>query len=172
MRIEAIRARLFDVDGELQCSFERVLPLPGAEEFDLTAREREKRKREENTSRRPDVINFLIARELLEHGAKLWIVPSALPEEARELWDADDQRFQFELDATDPNNPKFVWRPEPGGEKTVSPSSAPYHLCKALSPERDVPGYRSVGDKFTIMPRGKTVGQLADEHGWSSEPSG
>ena len=81
MRIEAIRARLFDVDGELQCSFERVLPLPGAEEFDLTAREREKRKRDENTSRRPDVINFLIASELLSHGAKLWILPSALPEE-------------------------------------------------------------------------------------------
>jgi hypothetical protein len=39
-------------------------------------------------------------------------------------------------------------------------------------PERDVPRYRAVGDKFTVAPGGKTVGQLAEEHGWSSGPAG
>lgn len=168
MRIEAIRAHLFAVGDELQCSFERVLPLPGAEEFDLTVRAREKRKREENTSRRPDVINFLIANGALSGGATLWIVPSVLPAEVRDSWRADDPRFWFELNATDPKNPKFVWRPDADTELTLSPSTAPYHVSKALLPDRDFRLYRSVHEKFTTAPEGKTLGELAEEHGWTS----
>ena len=168
MRIEAIRAHLFAVGDELHCSFERVLPLPGAEEFDLTARQRENRRREENTARRPDVINFLIEHGALATGQRLWILPSVLPPEVRETWCADDARFQFELNASDPRNPKFVWRPNADTELTVSPSTAPYHLFKSLLPDRDFRLYRSVHEKFTTAPEGKTLGELAEEHGWTS----
>lgn len=168
MRIEAIRARLFDAGADLQCSFERVLPLPGAEEFDLTVREREKRKRDENTARRPDVINFLIAKGILANGDVLWIAPSALPEDVRDRWAADDPLFKFQLVAGDPRNPKFMWHPEPDNEQTLSPSTAPYHVSKALCPDRDFRLYRSVHEKFTVEPQGKTVGELAEEHGWTS----
>lgn len=169
MRIEAIRAQLFDVAGEMECSFERVLPLPGVEEFDLTVREREKRKRDENTSRRPDVINFLIAAGLLSDGDTLWIVRSVLPEQVRDLWAEDDPRFYFELAASDPKNPKFVWRPDADTVMTLSPSTAPYHVSKALLPDRDFRLYRSVHEKFTVEPDGTTVGELADAHGWTSD---
>ena len=169
VRIEAIRANLFVVGDELQASFERVLPLPGAEEFDLTIREREARKRDENTSRRPDVVNFLIAKGLLTGGRTLWIVPNVLPEEVRDTWALDDPRFHFELDAADPKNPKFIWRPSADTELTVSPSTALYHVSKALLPDRDFPLYRSVHEKFTVEPKGKTLGELAEEHGWISD---
>jgi hypothetical protein len=145
---------------------------PGAEEFDLTVREREKRKRDENTARRPDVINFLLASGHLAGGDTLWIVPGVLPAKVREQWNASDPRFQFELVATDPKNPKFIWRPDPDTELTFSPSTAPYHVSKALLPDRDFRLYSSVHEKFTVSPGGKTVGELAEEHGWTSDTVG
>jgi hypothetical protein len=168
LRIEAIRARLFDVGRELQCTFERALPLPGADEFDLTVRERENRKRGENTTRRPDVINFLVAHGVLADGAKLWLLPAFLPADLRDQWQVDDARFQFELVA-DPKNPKFRWRPTEGEEQTFPPSTALYWVVQRLDPEREFRRYHAVHEKFSTQPNGKAVGELAAEHGWASD---
>jgi hypothetical protein len=168
VRIEAIRAMLFDAGGQLECSFERVLPLPGADEFDLTVRQRENRRREENTARRPDVIKFLIRKGLLGTGARLWIVPGVLPEAVRDRWSADDPTFYFEL-VGDDRNPKLQWRPDDETDEVLSPSTVPYHVSKRLLPEREFRLYRSVHEKFTLAPHGATLGGLAEEHGWSSD---
>lgn len=54
MPIEVINARLFETAPEqYSIAFERLLPLAGEEEFDLTVRELEDRKREDNIMRRP-----------------------------------------------------------------------------------------------------------------------
>lgn len=172
LRIEAILVRLFVTNGgESQLTFERVLPLAGEDEFDLTVREREKRKRDENLARRPDVINFLLAKGLLNDGDRLWLARWVLPDEVRDRWSPEHVLFQVEVDASE-RSPKFIWRPTEDAEsQRLSPSRVPYHILRELVPDGEFRQYRSVHDKFLLSPGGKTVGQLAEENGWADDGS-
>lgn len=173
VRIEAITIRLFETaPGDYQLTFDRVLPLPGADAFDMTTREREKRKREENIARRPDVLNFLLKKGILADSQKLWLGTWVLPAEDRDGWASDDPRLEVLIKAH-PSAPKLVWQPPGESEPlALSPSTVPYHVLTRLFPEAgEFRKYRSVHDKFRVAPDGHTLGEIAESHGWTNEDS-
>jgi hypothetical protein len=171
VRIEAILARLFEATNEgdvrYHLSFERLLPLPGDEEFDLTVRERERRRRSENLSRRrPDIVPSLLAEGHLQDGQRLWITRNALPVYARDRYDPDDIAFQVTLDASG-DQPKFSWQPATDTPpELVSPSTVIYRVVRHLFPDRDAGRkHHGVGRRFATSPSGPTLKEIAVANG-------
>ena len=178
VHIEAIQARLFEGVAEspgptpYHLTFERLLPLPGEDEFDLTTRERENRRRKENISRRrPDIVPLLLDAGLLSEGQELWLSPVGLPSDARHLLDPDSPNpiFRVNVDSSD-GTTKFRWhQPETPEPELLSPSAVPARITKALLPDRNVRRHQAVGRRFTLEPGGKTLKEVAEEHGlWDS----
>lgn len=171
MPIEAIAVRLFNQgDGRYGLTFERLLPLPGEEEFDMTVRRREDRKRSENISRRPAVVPLLLGRGLLQHGQKLWVHKNVLLAKDRDLHDPDSPVFQVEVHAA--NGPaKFAWRSEEGASpELLSPSGVGYRVYEAVTDWDGGPFSTAVASSFTVEPNGKTLEQLALEQGVRAPP--
>jgi|GEM_PF-4045515 len=166
MPIEAIRAQLV-VSGEAkQFSFDRILPLPGDEAFDLTVREREVQRRERNESRqrKARIFPLLVSKGLLKEGDRIWLTEGAFKPEHRRLFKAGDQMFSGEVRTSSP--PKLLWRPNPDSQaEEVSPASLAHRICEELL-EDPVDGFGTpVAYNFTLGETGPTLGELANENG-------
>jgi hypothetical protein len=164
MRLEAITVRLFERGtGSFSLAFERMLPLPSEEQFDMTVREREDRKRQENVTRRPAVLPLLIAGGHLHHGQTLYATPTLLTVEHRDLWDPTDTVFQVRLHAPGGSAPKFVWRPaadEP--EELLAPSQVAHRIyCRVVDWDPGRTFSTPVATNFSVEPAGPTLEQLA-----------
>lgn len=95
MPIEAIAVRLFEqAAGAYAISFERLLPLPGEDQFDMTVRQREERRKAENTTRNRPCVPLLLESGHLQDGQTIWLAKNALLQEYRDLWDPNDIAFQ------------------------------------------------------------------------------
>jgi hypothetical protein len=71
VRLEAITVRLFELAPQkFSIAFERLLPLPAEQDFDMTIREREDLQRKKNTSRRAAVLPLLVQAGKLQHHQK------------------------------------------------------------------------------------------------------
>lgn len=169
MPIEAIRVQLVVPGDAKQLSFDRVLPLPGDEAFDLTVREREVQRRAQNEGRqrRGRVFPLLIKEGVLKEGDRLWLVEGALKAEHRHLFKAGDQRFSGTVRTSSP--PKLLWQFEPGAEPVpVSPASLVFEVCEALLDEPVAPFGTPVAENFTLGEDGPTLAELAAANGlWS-----
>jgi hypothetical protein len=171
MPIEAIRVQLVVAGDAHQFSFDRILPLPGDEAFDLTVREREVQRRERNESRqrKARIFPLLVSKGLLKEGDRIWLIESALKAEHRQLFRTGDPMFSGEVQASFP--PKLTWRASPTAEpEEVSPASLAHRICDELL-EEEVPGFGTpVAYNFTLGENGPTLGELATENGLWMEP--
>jgi hypothetical protein len=167
VRIEAITMRLFETAPKrYSLAFERLLPLPAEEEFDMTIRERENRQRVENTSRRPAVLPLLVNEGKLHHDQTLWVTKSVLLVEDRDRWDPDSVVFQVRVHAPDGAQPKLAWRAsESDPEEIYSPSTIPSHVYRTVLPGWTKEFTTAVGPAFSITPDGKTLEEIALEEG-------
>lgn len=172
MPIEAISARLFETpDAHLVVAFERLLPLPGVEEFDLTLRKREERKREANVRRRqrPAVVPLLVKQGTVKEGQTLYVHKTVLPAARRDLYDPSAAPFQVIVRVSN-GSPKFAWRPDADAAlQDFSPSAIAHEIYKALLDDwNGEPFSTAVATSFTIEPNGKTLADIAlDEGLWS-----
>jgi hypothetical protein len=170
MPVEAIAARLFETpDGQRVVAFERLLPLPGEDEFDLTLRRREELKREDNVRRRQNVVPLLVKAGKLVDGQTLYLHRSVLPAPQRDLFDPTKVAFQVTV-RSNGSNAKFAWRPEAEApEKELPPSAIAYELYKAVLTDWAGQAFSTaVAATFTVEPDGKTLADVALDHGlWS-----
>ena len=170
VRIEAITMRLFETaPQQYSLVFERLLPLPAEEEFDMTVRDRENRQRVENTSRRPAVLPLLVNDGRLKHDQRLWVAKTVLLVENRDKWDPNSVVFQVRVHAPDGAPPKLAWRAsESDPEEILPPSTIPSHIYRTVVPGWTKEFTSPVGPAFSIEPGGKTLEELALEAGlWS-----
>jgi hypothetical protein len=172
MPIEAIAARLFETpDEQLIVAFERLLPLPGEEVFDMTLRRQEERKHAANVRRRqrPSAVPLLIAAGKLVDGQTLYLHKSVLPTANRHLFDPEHVAFQVTVRANDRAPAKFAWRPDPDTPaQEYAPSAIAYELAKALLDYDREAFSTAVATTFTVEPNGKTLADIAlDEGLWS-----
>jgi hypothetical protein len=165
MPIEAIRVQLVVSGGAQQFLFDRILPLPGDDAFDLTVREREVQRREQNEGRRRRVRIFplLVDKGILKEGDRLWLVEGAFKAEHRHLFRAGDPLFSGEVRAS--SSPKLLWRRDPKSDaKEISPASLVHRICEVLL-DQQVEGFgTSVAYNFTLGENGPTLGELAEEN--------
>ncbi|HEX8745463.1 MAG TPA: hypothetical protein VF712_20225 [Thermoleophilaceae bacterium] len=174
MPIEAIAVRLFeDTEKRYSLSFERILPLPGEEEFDLTVRRREDRKRTENTTRRrqPPILPILLQHGVLQDGQKLWIAKDRLPLHRRASFAADNPALQVRINAPNGASPRFEWRPtESDPYEALPPSDVFYRLWTDVFGLDRKPFKTGVANRFTVEPEGQTLAQIAFARGlWMPE---
>jgi len=167
VRIEAVTVRLFETEpGKLSVAFERLLPLPAEEDFDMTIRERENRQRVENASRRPAVLPLLVNEGKLSHGQQLWVTKQVLRVEHRDKWDPDSVIFQVRVHAPNGEQPKLAWRAsEQDSEEMLPPSTIPYHVYRSVVPGWTKEFTSAVAPAFSLSPDGKTLEDLAFESG-------
>ncbi len=171
VRLEAITVRLFETAPEkYSIAFERLLPLPAEEDFDMTIRERENRQRAENASRRPAVLPLLVNEGKLHHGEKLWVTKTVLQAEDRDRWDPDSPVFQVRIHAPGGTSPKLAWRAsEDEPEEILSPSAIAYRVFCAVVPGWTKEFNSPVAPSFSVSAGGKTLEDLALEAGlWES----
>jgi hypothetical protein len=174
MPIEAIAVRLFeDSEARYSLSFERILPLPGEEEFDLTVRRREDRKRAENTTRRrqPPIIPLLLEHGVLKDGQTLWLAKERLPLGQRGAFDPENPAFQVRLRVIDGSGPRFEWRPtETDPYETLPPSEVFYRVWRDVFDLERKPFSTAVANRFTTEPDGQTLARIALARGlWTPE---
>ncbi len=165
MPIEAIGARLFESHkGSYSISFERLLPLPDEDEFDLTVRQHEDRQRNANISRRPAVLPLLVQAGHLTHGQTLFLVPFKMYEQ---YYDAENVAFQARVHAPDNGTIKLAWRANAEAvEQILAPSLVAYNAWKSVIPEYEGDEYTTaVATSFTTSPGGQTLAQLAEATG-------
>lgn len=166
MPIEAIRVQLFVSAGVPHLSFDRVLPLPGDEAFDLTVREREVQRREQNEGRRKRgrIFPHLIEKGVLKDGDRLWLLETAFRAEHRHLFRPGDPMFSGEVRVSSPT--KLLWRPTPDSDpEEVSPASLAHRICQVLLDEPSEPFGTGVADTYTLGEDGQTLEELAARHG-------
>jgi len=171
LRLEAIAVRLFETQPKTYAiAFERLLPLPADEDFDMTIREREDRQRAENASRRPAVLPVLVNAGKLEHGQTLWVTQSTLQSEHRDLWDPDSFAFQVRVHAQGGGAPKLAWRAsEADQDEILPPSAVAYRVFCEVVPGWTKEFSAPVAQHFSVAPKGKTLEELALEEGlWES----
>ncbi|HEX5713348.1 MAG TPA: hypothetical protein VFX85_08560 [Solirubrobacterales bacterium] len=165
MPIEAIRVQLVVSGAAQQLSFDRILPLPGDEAFDLTVREREVQLRAENEGRRRRVRIFplLIDKGVLKEGDRLWLVEGAFKAEHRHLFEAGNPTFSGEVGAS-PS--KLRWqRDAESPVEEISPASLVHRICEVLLGEQ-VEGFgTAVASNFTLGRDGPTLEALAEDNG-------
>jgi hypothetical protein len=171
VRLEAITVRLFETaTNTFSIAFERLLPLPADEDFDMTIRERENRQLVENTSRRPAVLPLLVNEGKLRHDQTLWVTKSVLPVENRDLYDSDSPIFRVRVHAPDGSQPKLAWQEnEDDPEEILSPSAVAYRVYRCVVPGWTKEFYSPVAPSFAVSPDGQTLEELALEAGlWKS----
>jgi hypothetical protein len=165
MPVEAIRVQLFTSDSVQDLSFDRLLPLPGEGAFDLTVREREVQRREQNEGRRKRVRIFplLIEKGVLNDGDRLWLLQTAFRAEHRHLFKAGDPMFSGEVKASSPT--KLLWRRTPASApEEISPASLAHRICQVLL-DQPVKGFGTgVADTYTLGENGPTLEDLAAQH--------
>jgi hypothetical protein len=122
VRIEAVTVRLFETEpGKFSVAFERLLPLPAEEDFDMTVRERENRQRVEDASRRPALLPLFVNDGKLSDGQQLWVTRQVLRVEHRGMWDPDSLSFQVRVHAPNGEQPKLAWRASEQDAEEISP---------------------------------------------------
>lgn len=165
VRLEAITIRLFETAPQkYSIAFERLLPLPSEEQFDMTVREREERKRHENSTRRAAVLPLLVNNGSLQHGQTLYAVQSLLILEHRGLWDPENGVFQVQV--ANGAAPKLAWRPSPDApQEILSPSLIAQRIYQTVVPGWDKEFTTSVASNFAVSAGGKTLEELAFETG-------
>jgi hypothetical protein len=171
LRLEAIIVRLFETaPHKYSIAFERLLPLPAEEDFGMTIRERENRKRAENASRRPAVLPLLVNEGELEHGQKLWAVKTILPVEDRGKYDPDSPVFQVRVHAPGDGAPKLAWRATTDdAEEVLAPSLVGLRIYCAVIDGWDEEFNTPVAANLAVVPGGKTLEDVAlDEGLWES----
>jgi len=171
VRLEAITVRLFETAPQkYSLAFERLLPLPAEEDFDMTIRERENRQRVENTSRRPAVLPLLVNAGKLQHNQTLWAVNTILPAEERTRYDSDSTVFQVRVHAPGGVQPKLAWRASADDvEEILAPSLVGQRIYCAVIPGWAKEFNTPVAPFFAVAPNGKTLEDLALEAGlWES----
>lgn len=174
VRLEAITVRLFETAPQkFSVAFERLLPLPAEEDFDMTIRERENRKRAENTSRRPAVLPLLVNEGKLQHDQTLWAVKTILPVEERGKYDPDSPVFQVRVHAPGGGAPKLAWRPSTDdAEEILAPSLIGQRIYCAVIDGWDKEFNTPVAPNFAVTPNGKTLEDIAlDEALWETASS-
>jgi hypothetical protein len=171
MPIEAIEVKLFaDSTGSYHLTIERLLPVPGDDAFDMTVRETEKRRQSQNITRRPAVLNSLLANGDLADGQTLWLRLAAIERQLREAHRPDDPLLKVTLDASG-GSPRFRWRPTPSAHEQELPPAAAWHaIVDTMAPGRYVKRYRPVHSLYSVQPDGETLGELAQRTGaWDAE---
>jgi hypothetical protein len=163
VRLEAITIRLFETAPQkYSIAFERLLPLPSEEQFDMTVREREERKRQENSTRRAAVLPLLVNNGSIRHGQTLYAVQSLLILEHRSLWDPQNVVFQVQVHAPDGAAPKLVWRPAPDApQEILSPSLIAQRIFQTVVPGWEKEFSSPVASNFALSPGGQTLEELA-----------
>jgi hypothetical protein len=170
MPIEAIEVKLFeDSLGAYHLTVERLLPVRGDDSFDLTVRDTEARRQVENITRRPAVLNTLIAHGDITEGQRLWLHPSSLYPDCRDAWDAENPIFQVKVDASGPA-PRFRWRPtDDAPEQLLAPSTTWHAILETLYPGRYEKRHWPVHNAYSTAPLGETLGELAERTGaWTT----
>jgi hypothetical protein len=167
VRLEAITVRLFETAPQkYSLAFERLLPLPAEEDFDMTIREREDRQRVENTTRRPAVLPLLVNEGKITDGQQLWVTQRVLITEYKHLYDPNHPAFQVRVHAPAGANPKLVWKAsQDAPEEILSPSMVPYKLYCAVVPGEHTEFSSPVASSFSLAPNGQTLAELALESG-------
>lgn len=163
MPIEAIQVRLFDIDGVNHLHFDRLLPLPGAEQFDLSVRDREVSIRKENARRKP-VLKSLVQAGILKSGDRVWLLEVGLPANLRSKHDDTNQMFSGVVDEDNPS--KLLWSPSHEVEpKPIAPASVPANIASVLE-DKPVSEYNGipVAENYLDEATGKTLRELAFEH--------
>ena len=172
MPIEAIAVRLFEQSADKYAiAFERVLPLPGEDEFDMTIRQREERKKIENTTRRPSVVPKLVESGHLTDGQTLYIAKSSLLQEHRDLYDASDIAFRVTVRVSaGGTTAKFAWRAsEDAAEELLNPSRVAHRVLETKTPWTGAPFSTQVAHAFLTEPAGDTLAQLTIDAGvWTA----
>lgn len=164
LAIEAIRAQLFETDETRQIYFERLLPLPGSESFDLSIREREEHIRRENKQRRKAVFSLLVKNGVLVDGDRLWLTQSALPSKLRTAFESGHVAFSGVVASDQPR--RLAWHAAETEERQfVSPARLAYQAYVALTGEEVEVFFTAVAENFTHEPTGKTLQELALEAG-------
>lgn len=166
MPIEALEVKLFeDSSGALQLVVERLLPVAGDDEFDMTIRDGEVRRQARNITRREPVLTALLANGDLRDRQRLYYCESSLTEEVRDRFDPESPLFQVVLDASG-DSPRFEWQAsEQDPVETLSASSVWHSIHEALSPGRFEFRYMPVHNSFSTEPNGETLGELAERTG-------
>jgi hypothetical protein len=167
VRLEAITVRLFETaPKKYSIAFERLLPLPTEDQFDMTVREREERQRQENTTRRAAVLPLLVNNGSLQHGQTLYAVQAMLLREHRDLYDAARVVFQVRVHAPDDAVPKLAWRANvEDAEEILSPSLVAQRIYQAVVPDWDKEFTTAVAPNFAVSPGGKTLEDIALQTG-------
>ena len=169
MPIEAIEVRLYeDNNGRYQLTFERLLPLPTEEAFDMTVRWTEDRQRSENVTRRrrPRVLPLLVENGILKEGDRLWLRKEALGPGKRDLYDPDKIYFQAVVATNGLDSPKVAWQASEDVEpEIIFPSLVAFHAYQVISPGWEDEFTTAVGSSFTKEKDGPTLEELATQHG-------
>jgi hypothetical protein len=167
VRLEAITVRLFETAPQkYSIAFERLLPLPAEEDFDMTIRERENRQRVENTTRRPAVLPLLVNAGKITHGQQLCVTQRVLINDYKHLYDPDHPAFQARVHAPAGANPKLAWKPsDDAPEEILSPSMVPYKVYCAIVPGDHTEFSSPVASSFSLTRGGQTLAELALETG-------
>jgi len=174
MPIEAIQVRLYeDANTRYQLTFERLLPLPTEEEFDMTVRWTEDRQRSENVTRRrrPRVLPLLVDNGVLKEGDRLWLRKTALGPDKRDRYNPDEICFQAVVTINGLDTPKVTWQEAEDAEpEVIPPSLVTFRAYQVIAPGWDKEFTTAVGTSFTKGREGPTLEELALDHGlWSEE---
>lgn len=172
MPIEAIEVKLFeDSGGAFHLTVERLLPVQGDDAFGMTVRaETEVRQQTQNISRRPAVLQALIANGDLVDGQALYLHFGVLWPEIRDAYDPADPVFKVTLDASTPT-PRFRWQNGDRPAETLPPSAAWHSIIESLLPGRYEKRYWPVHTAYSTSPGGETLGEMAERTGaWQSDP--
>lgn len=164
LAIEVIRSQLFEMGDHRQIYFERLLPLQGSEDFDLSIREREESIKRENKQRRKAVFSLLVKNKILVDGDRLWLIQSALPAQFRDTFEPGHPAFSGIVDASQPR--QLLWQAQDGDEPTpVSPARLAYEAYISVAGNEVSPFFTAVAENFTHERTSKTLGELALEAG-------
>jgi hypothetical protein len=169
MPIEAVQVELFEIEGDFHLKPDRIFPLPGAERFELSLRERETSKRKKNVSRNKPVLALLVREGILKHGDRIWLSMSSFPSNLRPELEVNvqpnDEILSGRVDEANPS--KILWSANEGDEpKLVSPASLPAEIAGHLLgvDSKDVSGI-GVGDSYTDEKTGQKLEDIAREKG-------
>jgi hypothetical protein len=170
MPIEAIQVQLFSEPASDRriLTFERLLPLKSAQDFDMTVRGEQKRIKVRNVERRPEILRVLLEAGELKEGDELWYLTRSW-ETLSEIKDSvpdDDPRLRVVLALVD-GKPRFRWTDHSGAEELLSPSAAWRSIAQSIHPDMPMPArkYRSVYPRYSRSPGGESLGDWAESLG-------
>jgi len=114
-------------------------------------------------TRKPPVLEVLIAEGILSEDQVLWLRREILRKDRGDDLAPDDRRLRFVL-RTEGGAPRVQYQPVEGGEvEELTASKARDRVRQELEPDFKQLRPRAVNDSFSIEPGGKTLGELAVE---------